>query len=168
MLRFRRLPRRVRPYLVRTVCDLLIARLALRALPFMWLTRLFELPPKRPEATYAERKRISSSSPERYPMRIDGITDDERKHLQRRVRRLVELAAFFLPGETACFARAIAAQASLRRLGVGTTLYYGATTRCEDGLTAHVWLQDGNVIIVGHHEAGKYRVLAHYPEDGQS
>jgi hypothetical protein len=73
-------------------------------------------------------------------------------------------AAWFLPGDTVCFPRAIAAQMILRRLGMGTTLYYGAATMPERGLTAHVWLQDGSEIVVGQHDGQDYHILARYSE----
>jgi len=77
---------------------------------------------------------------------------------------LINEAAGFLPGETTCFVRAIAAQSILRRLGMGTTLYYGAATLPDSGLTAHVWLQDGTAGIIGHDMPRHYHILARYPD----
>jgi len=155
----------VRRYLIEAVFCLLAARLALRVIPFRWLTPCFERPAERPEATYARRARIwKSSSPKLYTPHKDTISDDERKRLREGMQWLINEAAWFLPGETACFARAIAAQSILRRLGIGTTLFYGAATLPESGLTAHVWLQDGAVGIIGHDTAQRYHVLARYPD----
>ena len=62
-----------------------------------------------------------------------------------------------------CFPRAVAAQAMLRRRGVSTTLYYGATSQTDKGLSAHVWVQDGETDVVGKRSAAGVKVLARYP-----
>lgn len=165
LVKFRRYSRHVRRYLTEAIICLHVARLALRVVPFRRLTWFFERPPKRPEATYAEREQLCKSSlPTLYTTRKDEITGVEREQLRKGVQWLIDEAAWFLPGETTCFPRAIAAQEILRRLGMGTTLYYGAANLPERGLTAHVWLQDGSEVIVGHHEAQDYHVLARYPD----
>jgi hypothetical protein len=165
--RFRRCQRRVRLFLLRTVLDLLFARIALRIVPFRWMVRLFERPPRGPVATFARRKRIESSSPVSYSVSANVITDTEQEYYQKGAGGIIELAAFFLPWDTACFPRAVAAQAILRRLGVGTTLFYGVKP-FEGRMAAHVWLQNGNATVVGHHEPGEYRVLASYGCAGRS
>lgn len=162
--RFRRLPARLRPYLLEAMLYLLAARLALRVIPFRWLTWFFERPPRRPQDTFAERQRIGASARMPFTARKDEITGTERERFRRRMQWWINEAAWFLPGETVCLPRAIAAQEILRRFGIGTTLYYGAATLPERGLTAHVWLQDGSEVIVGHYDGQDYHILAHYPE----
>jgi hypothetical protein len=162
--RFRRIPARARPYLLEAMFYLLVARLALRVIPFRRLTRFFERPPRRPLETFAERQRIGVSARIPFTAGHDEITETERERFRRRVQRQTNLAAFFLPGETVCFPRAIAAQVILRRLGIGTTLHYGAATVSDRGLTGHAWLQDGNEVIVGQSNGQDYRILARYPE----
>jgi hypothetical protein len=93
------------------------------------------------------------------------ITGIERERFRKGVQWGINEAAWFLPGETVCFPRAIAAQAFLRRLGIGTTLCYGAATLPERGLTGHVWLQDGDEVVVGQHDGQDYHILARYPEE---
>jgi hypothetical protein len=145
---------------------LLAARLALRVAPFQCLTWYFARPPRQPAATYSERERLrkASAASTLYTTRKDQITDIEREEFRKGVQWVIDVAAWFLPCEMACFPRAIAAQTILRRFGISTTLYYGAATSPESGLTAHVWLQDGGEVIVGHHEAQDYQVLARYQE----
>lgn len=125
------------------VC-LLLARLALRLLSFRRLTWFFSRPVRRPQVIGAERQRI-----------------------RKEVANAVGHTTRRLPGETACFPRGIAAQAMLRRRGIATTLYYGAATLPDRGLTAHVWVMDGPEGVVGHAAAHRYRVLACYPEPAQ-
>lgn len=140
LARLRRLPPRARRYLSEAICYLIAARIALRFLPFTRLTWFCERKGSKPEVSGAERTRR-----------------------RKGVKWGIEEAARFLPGESACFPRAIAAQALLRRYGVSTTLYYGAATRSEQGLTAHVWLLDGSEGVVGHETAQDYHILACYP-----
>ena len=127
--------------LIEAALWLLAARLALRVLPFRWLARLFERPPKGPEVVRAERAR-----------------------LRKEVRWAIHMATRQLPGRVVCFPRAVTAQVMLRRRGVGTTLYYGAATEAEGGLTTHVWVQDGAEGVIGHLMARGYQTLARYPE----
>lgn len=120
--------------------QLLLARLALRLLPFRKLTWLLNLVPK-----------------------PANLTEAQRRQLRNDVSWAIAATAAHLPGNTVCFPRGIAAQAMLRRRGVAATLYYGAATVPDEGLSAHVWVQDGNKGIIGHQEASKFHVLAMYP-----
>ena len=162
--RFRRIPAPARPYLLEAVLYLLAARFVLRVIPFQRLIWFFERPPKRPEDTFAERERIGASSPTPFTAGKDEIIGTERERFRKAVQWLTNEAAWFLQGETVCLPRAIAAQVLLRRRGIGTTLYYGAATLPERGLTAHAWLQDGSEVIIGNHDGQDYHILACYPE----
>ena len=87
---------------------------------------------------------------------------------QRRAARVWVKKAIFtawkhLPLENTCFHRAVAAHFMLRRRGVATTLYYGAARLPQRGLSGHVWLQDGEVGVVGHHISKNYHRLASFP-----
>jgi hypothetical protein len=123
-------------------CCLLLARLALEVFSFLRLTGLFSSPLRKPELSGRPR---------------------------RRARKEVQTAIFYVwrrfPWKPNCFPRALAAQAMLRRRGVSTTLYYGAATLPERGLTGHVWVQDGPVGVVGHCPAQGFRVLWQYPKN---
>ncbi len=98
----------------------------------------------------------------------DKLHDAERTRVREGVQWAISEASLYLPGETVCFPRAIAAQMMLRRRGITTTLYYGAATLPTRELKAHVWLQDGAIGVVGHETAGEYHILARYPEAKQS
>ncbi len=120
-----------------------IARLALTLVPFGRLTWFFERPTRRTE-----------------------LTGDARSRARKEVRSVIFGLHQRRPGATTCFHRAIAAQAMLRRRGVSTTLYYGATTLPTRGLATHAWVQDGPEGVVGHITArnDQYHVLARYPK----
>ena len=162
--RFRRYPVRTRLYLLEVMLYVFAARLALRMIPLRRLTWFFERPSRLPQDTFTERQQIGTAARPPYAANQNEITEAERERLRKDTWWLTREAAWFLPGETVCFPQAIAAHLFLRRLGMGTTLYYGAATLPEHGLTTHVWLQDGNEVIVGHTGKRYYHILAHFPE----
>jgi len=165
LARFRQLRPPGRRPLLEAIFYLLAAQLVLRLIPFRWLTPYFTRPALRPEASYARRMQLGKlvASPCDAPHEHE-ISGGERLRLREAMPQLISEAAWFLPGETACFARAITAQALLRRLGVATTLFYGAAMLPDAGLTAHVWLQDGDAGVIGHDTPERYHVLARYPD----
>ncbi len=115
------------------------ARFALRLMPFERLRWFFERAPR------------------------NEIHGAAREQFRTRVQWAIGEASLYLPMETVCFPRAIAAQAMLRRRHIHTTLYYGAATLPTRELKAHVWLQDGSIGVVGHETAEQYHILARYP-----
>jgi len=128
--------------LVEAVVYLVFARLALDIFSFQRLTRLFRRPVKQPELVGSARIQAR---------------DEVRKAIVTIWRRMPKL--------TTCFQRAIAAQAMLRRRGVSTTLYFGALSLSKRGLATHVWLQDGDVGVMGDKiaQSGRYHILVQYP-----
>jgi hypothetical protein len=128
-------------WVAETVACLLAARLALAFLPF--------------------RRIVGAVS---RPSRKRQVLDRERRLARLTVKRLIFSAYRRFPGTT-CFQRALAAHFMLRRRGVNTTLYYGATSLSERGLTGHVWLQDGAEFVVGRSAAKDHHPLASFPGD---
>lgn len=118
---------------------LLLARLAIRLIPFRRLSWFFQRPAQRPEAAGEVRARL---------------IQDVRWAIWSNTRHQRE--------SIVCFPRAVAAQAMLRQRGVSTTLFYGATSQTETGLAAHVWLQDGDQGLIGHRSAAGHKVLARF------
>jgi hypothetical protein len=139
--RFRRQPRGRQLLRVEACCYLIWARVVLWLLPFQSLTRFFNRPPaKRPPLTGTERLRLRED-----------------------IRWAIEGVAERLPGKTACFPRAIAAQAMCRRRGVGAILCYGAAILPSAGFSAHVWVLDDTEGVIGHQIAPDFRILARFP-----
>ena len=99
------------------------------------------------------------------PVKETKLTAIERGVLRQEVSWAVGESALHLPGVTACFPCGIAARTMLRRRGIDATLYYGAATLPDRGLTTHVWVQDGLDGVVGHQVADNYHVIARYPEE---
>jgi Transglutaminase-like superfamily len=134
--------------LVEITLHLLLARLALRVLPFRWLVWWFQRPARQPELQGAARRAVCED------MRIAVYFTNE-----------------WLALNAVCFPVSIATQTMLRRRRVSTTLYYGAATVTDTvtdtvadlgKLTAHVWLQDGAEGIVGHEDISQFQILARY------
>jgi len=127
--------------LVEAILYLLLARVALYCLPFKMIVWFMNRHTKQPQ-----------------------LQGEARECLRNAVRWSVLRATQILPGKTVCFPRAIAAQAMLRRRKIGTTLYYGAVTQAERGLTSHVWVQDEQSGVIGLRAAHGYKTIARYPE----
>lgn len=124
---------------------LTLARLAIRTVPFRWLERWLERPMCAPELRGAARRQA-----------------------RRDVRAAIWAASRRLPGRTVCFPRAVAAQAMLRRRGVGVVVYYGAASVSPSGrLRAHVWVKDGRTPVIGVRASSGYPALASYPGTSQ-
>ena len=120
---------------------LLLARLALKCFSFLRLAGLFSSPLQKPK-----------------------LSGRPRRLACKEVQRAIFYVWKRFPWKPTCFHRALAAQAMLLRRGVSTTLYYGAATSPERGLTGHVWVQDGPIGVVGHDAAKGVHFLARFPE----
>ena len=70
-----------------------------------------------------------------------------------------------VPWRALCFEQGLAAQIMLRRRGIASTLYYGAAPDKAEGLSAHVWVRDGAIDVVGCELAPHYGVLAVFPPE---
>jgi hypothetical protein len=77
-----------------------------------------------------------------------------------RVRWAVVTCARWIPWRAQCFQQGLAAQLMLRGCRIATVLYYGAAMSETQGLSAHVWLCDGDVDVLGGENASGYGVLA--------
>lgn len=79
------------------------------------------------------------------------------------IRWAVSAAGRFAPWSPVCFQHGLAAHWMLRRRGLASTLYYGASSDPARGLIAHVWIKSGETPVIGCEEAGRYAVLAAFP-----
>lgn len=96
--------------------------------------------------------------------RCDNAAPAERRLvICRRVRWAVLSVARSAPCSARCFQQGLTAQWMLRRRGVPSVFFYGAAMRPEQGLAAHVWIQDDNVAVIGGEIAHQYAVLATFP-----
>jgi hypothetical protein len=137
---FIRLDPHLQGLLLEAVAGLVIARTLLTFLPFRWLAALFD----------RDVRRRTCAPDSECTRRTD-------------IRWAIEKASRRLPGDTACFARGIAAFFICHRRGIQATLYYGARATHSEGLTAHVWVQEGGYGVIGHQNAADFAVVRHFP-----
>lgn len=144
--RFLQAPAAGQRLLLETALTILAAQIALRIFPFRWLVWWFTRPARQPERQGAARRAACEE-----------------------IRTVIYFANQWFAINAVCFPLSIAAQSMLRRRGVSTTLYYGAATLSpHDGLTAHVWLQDGDEGVVAHENLTQFQILARYSAVQQS
>jgi hypothetical protein len=79
------------------------------------------------------------------------------------VQWAIATASAHVPWRAVCFQQGLAAQLMLRRRGVQSVLYYGASQRPITGLAAHVWVRAGDLDVVGCETASQYALLASFP-----
>lgn len=97
------------------------------------------------------------------PVRRQAPSQQTRLIETRRVRWAIAASARRVPWRAMCFQQGLTAQIMLRRRGIPSVLYYGAAPDDQRGLSAHVWVRDGEIDVVGGEVALRYAVLATFP-----
>jgi hypothetical protein len=143
--KFLRLKPADRWLLVEATLLLLLARAALKLLPFRAVVRF-----------------VSPCAPTASP---GGAGDDT---LVRRVRWAIRLGSRNGPGEAVCFPQALAAHRMLSRRGTPSRLYYGIGKSSAGALEAHVWVRAGSLAVVGCALAPRFTLLTSFPQDSAS
>ena len=138
--RFWRLSWQDRLLLVEAILWLAIAGLAIAVLPFRHVGLLAARPIRRPE-----------------------LPRQARLNKVRRIRWAIISTAARVPWRALCFQQGLAAQLMLRRRGIPSVLYYGAAQDDRSGLSAHVWVRDGDVDVIGGEIAHRFAILATFP-----
>lgn len=114
---------------------LVAAALALRLLPFSWLT-----------ASLSDRARGEMN--ERQVLRIAWA---------------VNAAAHRLPLRLTCLRRAFAAAWMLKARGLAPRLHYGVATTEGEGFESHAWVEVDGLPVIGHQTAYRFSLLASFP-----
>lgn len=83
--------------------------------------------------------------------------------LARRLRWALQAWSRRLPWRTLCFEQGLAAHLMLRRRGLPSVLYFGASPKTSSGLAAHVWVRVGELDVIGAEIASDFAVLAMFP-----
>jgi Transglutaminase-like superfamily len=138
--KFFQLSRYDRLLLVEATLWLAIAGFAIAVLPFRQVGRLAARPTRRSEPPPQVRLRDV-----------------------KRIRWSIIVATRRLPWRAMCFQQGLAAQFMLRRRGVPSVLCYGAAPNDGSGLSAHVWVRDGDVDVIGGDIAHRFAILATFP-----
>ena len=134
------LPWHDRMLVLETVLWLGVASFAIAILPFRHVGRLAGIPIRRPELPSQTR-----------------LTE------VRRIRWAVVASARRVPWNALCFQQGLAAQFMLQRRGIPSVLFYGAAPDGQTGVSAHVWVRDGGIDVIGGEIASRFAVLATFP-----
>jgi Transglutaminase-like superfamily len=137
--KFFRVPRRDRLLLLEAMLMLAFAGFAVAWLSFGRVGRLAACPIWQPNPCQARMNKV------------------------QRIRWAITATAARVPWRAFCFQQGLAAQLMLRRRGIPSVLYYGATQRDLTGLRAHVWVRDGEVDVIGGEIAHSFAILARFP-----
>jgi hypothetical protein len=133
-----------RAALIEAALWITIASVTIAVLPFGCVRRLGERPARRAERSPARHAEVL-----------------------RKVRWSILACARRVPWRAKCFQQGLAAHCMLRSKGVPSILYYGVAPARADGLTAHVWVGDGDKSIFGENVTG-FAVLATLPRTPSS
>jgi Transglutaminase-like superfamily len=72
----------------------------------------------------------------------------------------------YIPWRTVCFQQGLAVLIMLRRRKYSASLFYGARHQPDAKLVAHVWVQSGDIDVIGCETAKDFALLAAFPEYG--
>ena len=133
--RWKRLGRPRQALLVEAAAALAVASGALRLLPFKRAVRLGSTP----------------------------LAEDQASSVIGDARWAVDAASRNLPWRTVCIQKGIALQWMLRRRGVDARLHYGVALDGAGELEAHVWVAEGDQVIIGGEEAPRFQRVATFP-----
>ena len=142
--KFFRLPRHDGLLVVEAALWLAVAALAIAVLPFRQVVRLAARSIRRSEPTQQSRLRDV-----------------------KRIRWAIVVTASRVPWRAMCFQQGLAAQFMLRRRGIPSLLYYGAAPGDRSGLSAHVWVRDGGMDVIGGEISSRFALLATFPPQDQ-
>lgn len=128
--------------LIEALLWLVLARLAILALPFRWIAPHLG-------------QHMAESAPTEAPEQADRL---------RRIAGAITAASRRTPWQSACLAQAMAGKMMLRRRGLHSTLYLGVVGDEDRGLSAHAWLRSGDVILTGARGMERYTVVSTFAE----
>lgn len=97
------------------------------------------------------------------PLKFSMCAEPERGVAIKRVRWAIAAAAKRVPWRAMCFEQGLASHIMLRRRGISSVLYYGASPDDKKGLAAHVWVRVGQIDVTGCEVAEQFAVLAVFP-----
>lgn len=79
-----------------------------------------------------------------------------------KIKRFIKSITKYLPWESVCYDKAIAAKLILNRRKIPSTLYIGLVKSKYGQLDGHAWVRAGNFYITGGMERKKYHTIAFF------
>jgi len=143
--RFGQIGGRRRGLVIEAAAWLLVARVALLAVPFPRLAR--------------QLGAFVSPTDERVTLaRRDASPQDAQ--LAEEIAWATTRAARHVPFKAVCLPQAMAARIMLRRRGVASVLHFGAARGRDKPIDAHAWLDAAGVEVTGYPVAGQFAEIA--------
>jgi hypothetical protein len=99
-----------------------------------------------------------------YMAESSRTTPVEHEELAERVGWCVRSAGGNLPGESRCLAQGVAGKLMLKRRGIPSTLYLGASKDEQHLVRYHAWLRSGSTIITGGPLIKQYTVVSTFAD----
>ena len=143
--RFGQIGGRRRALVIEAAVWLLMARVALLAVPFPRLARRLGafVPPTDERVRLAQRN--ASPQAARLAEEIGWATTRAARHV---------------PFKAVCLPQAMAARIMLRRRGVASVLHFGAAKGREKAIDGHAWLDAAGIEVTGYPVAGQFAEIA--------
>jgi hypothetical protein len=143
--RFGQIGGRRRGLLIEAAIWLLVARIALLAVPFPQLARRLGafVPPTDERVSLAQR-----------------VASPQAAQLAEDIGWATTRAARHVPFKAVCLPQAMAARIMLRRRGVASVLHFCAAKGREKAIDAHAWLDAAGVEVTGYPVAGQFAEIA--------
>jgi hypothetical protein len=135
--RFYHLPRMEKRLTIKAFGGLVLARLALRLLPFRLISPFLGQLMEKTSSTCSDLEKARSI----------------------RVARAIRRVSRYLPIKCTCLVQAITGNVILGSEGIPSTLYLGVN-RSNAGLTAHAWLRCGDLFLTGGSEQKDFVAVA--------
>ena len=143
--RFGQIGGRRRGLMIEAALWLLLARLALLAVPFPKLARRLGAFVSPTDERVALARRNASPQDARLAEEIAWATTRAARHV---------------PFKAVCLPQAMAARIMLRRRGVASVLHFGAAKGRDRPIDAHAWLDAAGVEVTGYPVAGQFAEIA--------
>jgi hypothetical protein len=89
----------------------------------------------------------------------DGCQGAEREQQCKHVVWAVNCITNKLPIKFVCFPRGITVKTMLAKRSISTTLYYGVSRLQTNNMSAHVWITDGEKVLIGFDDLQNYVIL---------
>lgn len=98
-------------------------------------------------------------------LKSDAVPRDIGIEIAEKVKWSIDRASRHLPVRLVCLPRGIAAYLMLRRRRVDIQLYYGISNQIDRLYAGHVWVQYGNLGVIGCEQLEQYTVLMTFPNN---
>lgn len=108
---------------------------------------------------YPKLGHLMAESPHTDPEGCEGLVEG--------IALAIDRMRWYLPWQSNCLVRAVAAHRMLSRRGIPHTLYIGMAKSVDGAFEVHAWLRCGSRVVTGGGQLERYAVVAHIANAGQ-